>query len=160
MNETGLARAWSDELTVNDEASGAYGRCEAGDRDETRHAAAVVVGASHEAMRPAFGGVVHHTHTASAAQPRHVRHAELRADVATTEEDLHVRRRVSAERDAPQDARDRLDERQRTVRVGVAVSRLNSVRFAMINLRAVVVDKNDVTHRRCNQYRTIIPPRP
>jgi len=103
-------------------------------------------------MSPSLGGVVHHTQAASTAQPRHVRHAELRADVATTEEDLDVGRRISAERDAPQDARDRLHERQSSVSAVVAVSQLDTVRLAMINFRAVVVDQNDVTYSSCSKH--------
>jgi len=128
--------------------SRADGGSEAGDRDQTRDAAAVVVGVDHETMSPALGSVVHHPQAASTAQPRHVSHAELRADVSTTQEDLHVRRRVSAERDAPQDPRDRLHERQSSVCAAVAESRLNTVRLAMVDFRAVVVDQNYVTHSR------------
>ena len=95
---------------------------------------------------------MHHAQAASTTQPRHVRHAELDADVASTEKDLDVGRRVSAESDAPQDSRDRFDERQSSVSAAVAVSWLNTVRLAMINLRAVVVDQSDVIDSRCSKY--------
>jgi len=106
-------------------------------------------------MCPALGSVVHHPQAASAAQPRHVRHAELRADVASAEEDLDVGRRVSAERDAAQHAWYRLDERQSSISAAVAVFRMSTVRLAMIDLRAVVVDQNDVTYSRCSKYQSV-----
>jgi len=84
--------------------------------------------------------MMHHAQSSSSAQPCHVRHAELGTDVASSEEDLNVRRWVSAERHAPQDAGDSLHERQSSVFTTIAVSRLNSVRLAMINLRAIVID--------------------
>ena len=97
--------------------------------------------------------MVHHAEAASAAQPRHMRHVELGADVASAEEELNVGWRVSAERDAPQNARDRLDERQSSISAAVvAVYRMNTVRRAMVDLGAVVVDQNDVTYSRCSKY--------
>jgi len=96
-------------------------------------------------MSPPLGGVVHDAQSSPAAQPGHVRHTELRADVASTEDDPHVRRRVAAERDAPQYAGDRLHERQRPIFVVfvvdvAALSRPNTVRLAAIDFGTVVVD--------------------
>ena len=75
------------------------------------------------------------------------------ADVASSEEDLDVGWWISAERDAPQDAGDRLDERQSSVSAGVAVTRLNSVRLAMVDLRAVVGDQKNAAYSRCSKYK-------
>ena len=130
----------NDWLTVNDEVSWTDSGRQSSDGDKTRHATAVVISVYHEPMSPPLGGMMHHAQSSSSAQPCHVRHAELGTDVASSEEDLNVRRWVSAERHAPQDAGDSLHERQSSVFTTIAVSRLNSVRLAMINLRAIVID--------------------
>jgi len=128
---------------------------EAGDRDDAGDAASVVVGVDVETMSPSLGGVVHHAQAASAAQPRHVRHAELRGDVAAVDEDLDIGRRVAAERDASKHAGDRFHERQRTISEVADASRMNAVRLAMIHFGAVVVDQNDVAHSSCSAHNII-----
>jgi len=88
-------------LTVDGKVSWSDGGCQAGDGDNTRHTAVVVFSSYHKAMSPTLSGVMHHSQTSSTAQPRHVRHSQLTADVASVDQYSDVGWRVAAERDAP-----------------------------------------------------------